>query len=485
MAFPIDKNKEMLKWGPIDGRLIYPDFFTLGFVEFSKKKFHTWPDLLGLFSQGKMTYIGDMDKIRNYGAVNFNRFVLPKKQRELNYRNWKKHTFGLLKIQKAITPQNLKTLTKKGLFSLYDLWSKNYLKFWRLGFLPEFAGWGGEAVLKRELEKSFQGQTFIKIFEALSAPESLSFYQKANLELYKLKRWQKNQKIFWKKLNQYQQKHFWILNSYAHSKILTIPYFKRQLEKISLKQVAQKIKQLADFPEKIKKEKLEIAKRYKVNKHALEIAKALAFCVNWQDQRKYYIFLANHIIDIFLKEAARSFRLDFDAMHNYNHHEIHGLFKRASGLSASENKRRKLAIVTHYIEKTNRVKYLSGQPAKKIIDYYLKPAKIKSHDFLTGIVVSKGPIIKGKVRIILSSKEVEKMKKGEVLVATMTSPDFIVAMKKAKAVITDSGGMTSHAAIISRELKIPCIVNTLHATHVLKNGQKITVNTKQGIIKVI
>ena len=75
---------------------------------------------------------------------------------------------------------------------------------------------------------------------------------------------------------------------------------------------------------------------------------------------------------------------------------------------------------------------------------------------------------------------IDEMKKGEVLVACMTQPEFIPAMKKAIAIITDEGGLTCHAAIISRELGIPCVVGTNDGTEKIKDGQRITVSCAEG-----
>ena len=75
------------------------------------------------------------------------------------------------------------------------------------------------------------------------------------------------------------------------------------------------------------------------------------------------------------------------------------------------------------------------------------------------------------------------MKKGDILVAGMTSPEFIVVMRKARAVITDQGGMTAHAAIVSRELRIPCLVGTKIATQVLQDGDLVEVDADRGIVK--
>jgi pyruvate,water dikinase len=86
----------------------------------------------------------------------------------------------------------------------------------------------------------------------------------------------------------------------------------------------------------------------------------------------------------------------------------------------------------------------------------------------------------GEVNIIKDVKDIEKFKKGEVLVTDMTDPDWEPIMKIAAAIVTDSGGRTCHAAIVSRELGIPCIVGTENGTEILKNKQKVTVSCSEG-----
>lgn len=88
----------------------------------------------------------------------------------------------------------------------------------------------------------------------------------------------------------------------------------------------------------------------------------------------------------------------------------------------------------------------------------------------------------GKVRVIKTAKEINKVKQGEILVTEMTNPDFVPAMRRASAILTDRGGATSHAAIVSRELGIPAIVGTEIATKMLKTGEVITVNGYHGKI---
>ncbi len=105
----------------------------------------------------------------------------------------------------------------------------------------------------------------------------------------------------------------------------------------------------------------------------------------------------------------------------------------------------------------------------------------KAEVVLKGLAASPG-IGCGPVKIVTSPEEINKVKEGDVLVAKMTSPDYVPAMKKAVAIITDEGGMTSHAAIVSRELGVPCVVGTGKATEVLKEGEIVTVDGERGII---
>jgi len=89
----------------------------------------------------------------------------------------------------------------------------------------------------------------------------------------------------------------------------------------------------------------------------------------------------------------------------------------------------------------------------------------------------------GKAKIVLNTDDASaQMQKGDILVTDMTNPDFVPFMKMASAIVTDKGGITSHAAIVSRELSIPCVVGTETATQVMKSGQEYTVDSRNGII---
>ena len=119
---------------------------------------------------------------------------------------------------------------------------------------------------------------------------------------------------------------------------------------------------------------------------------------------------------------------------------------------------------------------VSGQDKNILKEYQLeKTSKI----LVEGIAVGS-KIGAGKVHILNSAKNISSFKKGEVLVTQITDPDWEPIMKIASAIVTDKGGRTSHAAIVSRELGIPCIVGSNNATKVLKNGQDVTVDASGG-----
>jgi phosphohistidine swiveling domain-containing protein len=92
---------------------------------------------------------------------------------------------------------------------------------------------------------------------------------------------------------------------------------------------------------------------------------------------------------------------------------------------------------------------------------------------------------KGIARIVKNRKQVEKVKMGDILVSPMTTPDFISAMKKAAAFVTDEGGIVCHAAIVAREMKKPCILGTKIATQVLRDGDLVEVDANHGIVKIL
>lgn len=108
-----------------------------------------------------------------------------------------------------------------------------------------------------------------------------------------------------------------------------------------------------------------------------------------------------------------------------------------------------------------------------------KPEAPERNLLLKGLAASSG-VGSGAVKIVHNLSELSKVKKGDILVTKMTNPDMVVTMQRASAIVTDEGGLTAHAAIVSREVGIPCVVGTGNATQVLKDGQIVTVDGTHG-----
>jgi pyruvate,water dikinase len=129
----------------------------------------------------------------------------------------------------------------------------------------------------------------------------------------------------------------------------------------------------------------------------------------------------------------------------------------------------------------NRYYITQARPVTKNKDsfYETKTALTTDRILVSGSPASPG-LASGPVKIIPDASYIGYILPGDVLVASMTTPDFVPAMKRAAAIVTDHGGRTSHAAIVSRELGIPCVVGTHKSTSILKNGQFVTVDGASG-----
>jgi phosphohistidine swiveling domain-containing protein len=130
------------------------------------------------------------------------------------------------------------------------------------------------------------------------------------------------------------------------------------------------------------------------------------------------------------------------------------------------------------------ISYENLQEEYDLINNYFISEDQKKAEEIKGQIGNKG-IITGIVKIIRSLDQFNEFKEDEILVTGMTRPEFVPLMRKAKAIITDEGGITCHAAIVSRELKIPCIIGTKFATQILKDGDVVEVDANKGIVTKI
>ena len=117
-------------------------------------------------------------------------------------------------------------------------------------------------------------------------------------------------------------------------------------------------------------------------------------------------------------------------------------------------------------------------------DLYLGESRVENVEELKGSIACQG-VVKGRVKIVNNPKQMTKFKKGDILLSINTNPSLMPVIEKASAIVTDEGGMLCHAAIISRELRIPCVIGTGFATKIFTDGDQIEVDAMKGIVKKI
>jgi len=477
----INPKTKLWKWGPIDGRPIYPDPWYVGMTANSQKFSPGWPENFSLYKAESYSLISDYKSLYNNAEKIFKRFILDDIAFQNSYRSWQSAVKQFVAVDKVVHYKHLAYLSNIKLYELIRNWYKIYSsEFWGTGLLPEIANFGGEYLLRKNIERKLQQTEAVSIIEKLSAPERYSFYQVEERDLLRL-RLIENKVLLAHKLEQHKRKYHWLLNSYHSTRVLPLSYFKKRLLGFTVLQARHKLNEIAKLIRVARTTKLKLVEEFSLGDRTLKIARRLAFCIWWQDDRKSYIFQANYTIDVILRELSRRYKINFNDLHWYTFSEVLNLTRQEKKVSLSEIARRKRYFVVMW-QPHRSTKYISGDRAKKIYQKYQAKYKNIGVEELRGQAVSLGNI-QGRVRIVLSPKEAYKMKLGEILVTTMTSPDFIVALRKAAAVVTDTGGITSHAAIVSRELKIPCIVDTKFATKVFKDGDLVEVDANKGIIK--
>lgn len=215
-------------------------------------------------------------------------------------------------------------------------------------------------------------------------------------------------------------------------------------------------------------------------KERLQLASELMF---WKNQRLDSLFQSDFLINPLLNNIASLMGYSFQEFVYLTYGEILLWFKDGTLVD------RKILIKRM---KTYAV-YLNNGSISVLIDkkeYPKVPAANIIHSsqisskIIKGSIACRGKAV-GKVRLVFVTEDIGNIKRGEILVTPMTRPDMILGMEKAAAFVTDHGGMLSHAAIIAREMKKPCIVGTQNATKILKNGMYIEVNANDGVVRIL
>lgn len=181
------------------------------------------------------------------------------------------------------------------------------------------------------------------------------------------------------------------------------------------------------------------------------------------------------------KETANRLKIRHDDIYFLFPEEIIFFLKRKSFKKSVIKERQDLCVTTNI---SGEYRIYEGKRAKELLKKFVSIEKVKKESLLKGLSASSGKV-RGRVHRVLVKSEFNKFKKGEVLVALQTMVDYVPIMKKSKAILTEFGGMTSHAAIVSRELKKPCIVGIPGLTASVEKGDLVEVDANKGIVKIL
>ncbi|MEI7621654.1 MAG: PEP-utilizing enzyme [Candidatus Moraniibacteriota bacterium] len=286
----------------------------------------------------------------------------------------------------------------------------------------------------------------------------MSFYQEEEIELQGTTN-----------IKAHQQKYFWLRNSYSGVECLDYEFFekrKAKLEPSLSEKNAERIK-------KIQATKVAIIRKFKISKTILEIAKRIIDAMEWQDERKREIWILQHYKQILLDEVSK--RMKRKDLKRFGLWELAEILKGANLV-----RQEKFGFLLDEACLTE----INENEVEALWNVYMKE-NLNDSMVIHGVIANGGVAI-GKVKIVRDPKNEKKLfNEGDILVAPMTSPDYIFLMKKSAAVVTDTGGLTSHAAIVSRELEKPCIIGTKIATQVLHDGDLVEVDADNGVVRIL
>ena len=203
-----------------------------------------------------------------------------------------------------------------------------------------------------------------------------------------------------------------------------------------------------------------------------------------------HIFFDNYAADLYAKLdfllcnfLSGKYSLSFKELSWYSFGEVEELIKRGKKVSLEQlAARKKYRAMVHL---NGDITMFYGKKEflriKKIVVAKTTTQRVKS---FTGLIAFRG-FVSGTVKIVKRVRDIDKLKTGEILVAPTTHPNLILAIKRCSGIITDTGGITSHAAVVSREFGIPCIVGTTIATRVLRDRDRVELDANNGVVNII
>ncbi|MFA4937268.1 MAG: PEP-utilizing enzyme [Patescibacteria group bacterium] len=469
-----------------DGSPLY--MHTIGEAEVAKEK--RKPDgteawvRVWFCQDGKADWYLDMADIKR-GAQILVRLAKSNKNLSIKLLSaWKKDEINFKKFFDHFQSINLSKMCDGDLVKLYRKFHNlSFRRFTSSAVIDHFALGTDQLIaslLKKEVGQQKSQSNFTDIFSKATAPVCQSFINKAEMELLQIAIRHPKNLIAIKK---YQRKYFWIRNNYTNSNILSVDYFKKEIGRWlkSKTDLKYKYDQLKNTAKVNKQTKSAILKKYKFSRSLLTLLKISEDFTWWQDERKKATYLNIYMGDTILSEMARRKKIPKVLTRFLLLNEVQNFFNTGVP-SVGELKLRQKGVAVIVWGDGNFIAH-SARVAK--IRNIMFPVNKKDNVMdIRGLTASVGRV-SGRVKIVGSVREINKVKNGDILVSVMTRPDYIAGIKKAAAIVTNEGGITCHAAIVARELGIPCIIGTKIATEVLKDGDLVEVNANHGVVTIL
>jgi phosphohistidine swiveling domain-containing protein len=265
----------------------------------------------------------------------------------------------------------------------------------------------------------------------------------------------------------------------------SIEYFRKrfnEVKKIPKKKIKEEIKEILKKYAERRKQSNDLIKKFKKEKEIYGLMRFFMFFAAFKDYKPYVRDKISYCVRNLFKEIAKRINLSLTETLFLTEAELEQALKNELKIFGKEIKAR-VKNSAYFLSDDGKTAIFTDEEDLKIIDGILEGRKEKEQ-IIKGVSVFPGKA-KGQVALILSNADFGKFSLGQILVTSATRPDFVPLMKKAAAIVTDEGGLLSHAAIVSRELGIPCIVGTKTATRVLKDGDLVEVDAKEGLIKLL
>jgi len=287
-----------------------------------------------------------------------------------------------------------------------------------------------------------------------------------------------NSEEFEKGLKELCDKYAWSAKGYYNEPSKTEEDYRKKVEEI-IDLGAKKIK--SDIEKRIEEDlgkRKELIKSLK--KEEIKLVDITAYSTYLKDYFKFLINKITHFAEPIFKEIARRTETTPEFLKDLLPGEIKDLLTGKKIDEKLVEERTKHNVIVSF--KGNSY-ILVGEEADEFEKKYLIVENKNQKEF-KGRVASPG-LVKGKAKIVLGGKDFDKLNKGDILIVTNTSPDFVTVMKKAAAIVAEEGGLTAHVSVVSREFGIPCVVGVNNITNILKDGDTVEVDANKGIVKIL